>query len=112
MDRQGRSRGRRPRGRGGWTSLPLLQRCEGVQHEDHPEVEATITHTATAAVVGAEVDSPAVAAVKEEAAAVVEAGSTRDGEAGAARAPRASERKQQSACFESFFSCKITRKKL
>ncbi len=60
-------------------------------------------------------DSPAVvaaAAVKEEAAAVVEAGSTRDGEAGAARAPRAPERKQQSACFESFFSCKITRKKI
>jgi hypothetical protein len=72
-----------------------------------------MTHTATAAMVGAEVDSPAVAAaVKEEAAAMVEAGSTRDGEAGAARAPRASERKQQSACFESFFSCKITRKKL
>jgi hypothetical protein len=43
--------------------------------------------------VGPEVDSPAVAAAaeKEEAAAVVEAGSTRDGEAGAARAPIASE---------------------
>jgi hypothetical protein len=47
------------------------------------------------------------------AVAVAEAGSTRVGEAGAARAPTASKCKQQSACRELFFFlCKITRKKM
>jgi hypothetical protein len=63
-----------------------------------------MTHTATAAVAGPVVDSLAVAAAeKGEAVAVAEAGSTRDGEAGAARAPTASKWKHQSACCESFF---------
>jgi hypothetical protein len=80
-----------------------------------PEVEATTTHTATAAVAGPVVDSPAVAAAAVEAemgeaVAVAAAGSTRVGEAGAARAPTASKCKQQSACRELFFLCKITRK--
>ncbi len=48
---------------------------------------------------GPVVDSPAVAAEMGEAVA----GSTRDGEAGAARAPTTSKCKQQSACREWFF---------
>ncbi len=69
----------------------LPQRCEEGRPEGQPEVEATTTHTATAAVAGPVVDSPAVAAAAaEKGEAVAEVGSTRDGEAGAARAPTAS----------------------
>ena len=80
-----RSQGRRSRGRGGWTSRRLPQRCEAGRPEALLEVVATTTPTPTAAAV-----LPAAAAVavseKEEAAAAAEGGSTPDGEAGAAKA--------------------------
>ncbi len=80
------------------------QRCEGGGLEAQLEAEATTTSTAVAgsAAVSTAV-AVAAAAERGEAAAVAEVGSTPDGEAGAARAPTASKRKLQSACFESFF---------
>ncbi len=91
MGRLERSRGRRLRGRGGWTSHPLLQRCEEGPPEGQPEAGDTTTRTVTAVLV---VDSSAAAAVavaaemgEAVAVAVAAAGSTRAGEAGAARAP-------------------------
>jgi hypothetical protein len=76
-----------------WTSRPLLQRCEEGRPEGQPEAGATTTRTATVAVAGLVEDSPvaavaAVAAEMGEAVAVAAAGSTRVGEAGAARAPK------------------------
>ncbi len=91
MDHRVRSRGRRSRGRGGWTSRRPPQRCEAGRLEALLEVEATTTPTPTAAAGAAAVSTAAAAAAvaeKEEAAAAAEGGSTPDGEAGAARASK------------------------
>jgi hypothetical protein len=83
MDRPVRSRGRRSRGRGGWTSRRLPQRCEAGRPEALLEVEATTTPTPTAAAV---LPAAAAVAVSEKEEAAAEGGSTPDGEAGAAKA--------------------------